>query len=174
MVFAAAMLPAGAFRVMFSMVIALHIGVKLKAARQQIFHCCVSFTGNTAVKLNSSFGKCLLSAAADTAADQDGYTGRFQKACQCTVTAAVGVYQCGCGDFAVFHVVEFKLFCVTKVLKNLSVFVSDCNFHRKSSCMGLCVLVFSVFGCAAMVPAAAAAAALCTAVTKYIVAALNE
>ena len=52
-----------------------------------------------------------------------------QEACQCAVTAAVGVNDFRMSDFAVRSFIKLELLGVTEMLKNLTVFIGNCNFH---------------------------------------------
>ena len=68
----ASMLAAGpAFVMMFSVMVAVDIGVKGQVSGQIGFHCLVRAAGNAAVELDSGFRQGCLGAAADAAADQD-------------------------------------------------------------------------------------------------------
>ena len=42
--------------------------------------------------------------------------------CQCTMSAAASIHNLRRNDFSIFHIVDFKLFGVTEVLKDFSVF----------------------------------------------------
>ena len=53
-----------------------------------------------------------------------------QEACQCAVTAAVGVNDFRMSDFAVHSFIKLELLGVTEVLKDLTVFIGNCNFHN--------------------------------------------
>ena len=55
---------------------------------------------------------------------------RHQEACQCAVTAAVGVNNFRMDDFAVRNFIKLELFGVTEMLKNLTVFIGNCKFHK--------------------------------------------
>ena len=71
-----------------------------------------------------------LEAAADAAADERVHAVLHQKACQCAVTAAVGVNDFRMSDFAVRSFIKLELFGVAEMLKNLTVFIGNCNFHN--------------------------------------------
>ena len=118
-----------AFAMLMVMMIAADIGVIAKAAGKQRVHRCIRFTGNPAVELDARFRQSDLCAAAYAAADQDVYALLHQKTCQCAVTAAICIDDFRGDDAAIRHVIELELLGVTKVLKNLTVFISDCDFH---------------------------------------------
>ena len=86
-------------------------------------------TGN---HLDSSLCECCLSASADTTADQNVDTLLCQKACQCAVSSSVGTDHFTGNYFVVFHFINFKRLCFSKMLKNLSIIVCYCNFHLKN------------------------------------------
>ena len=46
------------------------------------------------------------------------------------MSAAASIHNLRRNDFSIFHIVDFKLFGVTEVLKDFSVFISDCNSHN--------------------------------------------
>ena len=50
--------------------------------------------------------------------------------CQCTMSAAASIHNLRRNDFSIFHIVDFKLFGVTEVMKDFSIFISDCNSHN--------------------------------------------
>ena len=49
------------------------------------------------------------------------------------MSASVGINNFGCSYGSVLYRVEFKLLCVYKMLKNLSVLISNFNFHNTYS-----------------------------------------
>ena len=114
------------------MVVALNIGVEIQLSRQQRLHSCIRITGNTTVQLNSRLCQCSLSTAANPAAYQNIHPVNLQESGQCTVAASIGIQNHLVHNCAVFHLVEFKAFRVTKMLKNLSIFIGNSNFHRNS------------------------------------------
>ena len=57
----------------------------------------------------------------------------YQKTGKCAMAASVGGDNLGTGYASIFHCVKLKLFSMSKVLKNFSVFVCDCNFHNTFS-----------------------------------------
>lgn len=123
----------GTARVTFSMVVVMiapDIGVEVQLACCQCFCCCISVAGNTTVKPDTRIAECHLRTAANTAADQGIHLQGAQNACQRTMTAAIGVHDFRRNDSSIFHIVDFKLFGVTEVLKDFSGFVSDCDSHN--------------------------------------------
>jgi len=63
------------------------------------------------------------------AANESVNAERRKQSRKCSVTAAVGINYFAVYDFSVFCGINLKLLCVTEVQKDLSVFVSYCNFH---------------------------------------------
>ena len=77
---------------MFTMMIALYIGIIDQIAIYQCFHCSIRIAGYAAIELNTSCCQSHLRTTANTAADQYICTEGCQYACQSTVTAAVGIH----------------------------------------------------------------------------------
>ena len=120
----------GTARVTFPMVVVMitpNIGVEVQFACYQCFCCCISVAGNTTIKPDTHIAQCHLGTATNTAADQGIYLQCTQDACQCTMSAAASIHNLRRNDFSIFHIVDFKLFSVTEVLKDFFVFISDCN-----------------------------------------------
>ena len=115
--------------VAFAVMVAADIGIVVQIACQECFHSVISVTGNTAVELDAGLSQSHLSAAADTAADQNINTAAKQEACQSTVTAAIGIHNFGGDDGAVFDIVDLKLLGMAEMLENQLICVSNCNFH---------------------------------------------
>ena len=126
---AAAVVTAGMVCAVMIVVAAANIGVEIELTGQIGLHGCIGIALNTAVKFDSGVCQCHLSAAADTAADQNIGLQNRQYACQSTVTAAVGAYHLGVGDHAVLHIIYLEGRGVAEMLEDLSVFVSNCNSH---------------------------------------------
>ena len=116
---AAAVVPAGvpSLAVLVVMVIAVDIGIVAQISAEQCAHRCVSVAADTAVELDACFGQCRLRTAADASADQSVYTVLHQEACQCAVTAAIGVNDFRMSDFAVRSFIKLELLGVTEMLK---------------------------------------------------------
>ena len=72
------------------------------------------------------------------------------------MTAAICIEHFFADDFSVSHFIDLKLFGVTKMLKNLSIFIGNCKFHIQFSF--LCVS--GLDGVKALRPAASAAVGL--------------
>ena len=66
--------------------------------------------GHTAVELDARLGQCCLRTAADASADQSVHAVLHQKACQCTVTAAVGINNFRMNNLAVRSFIKLELF----------------------------------------------------------------
>ena len=119
-----------AFPVVMAVVVAFGIGIILQRTLCQSLRGRIGRTGDPAVKLDARFSKCILCAHADAAADQRIHLRCFQETGQRAVTAAVGGHDLLRDDFTILHVIELELLRMTKMLKNLSVFVSYCDSHR--------------------------------------------
>ena len=126
-------------------VVARYVGIKSKRTAKQCFDCGVRGAADTAVKLDSCLCQCHLCATADAAANKSINTKRRKKSCQCSVTATIGVNHFTIYNFSAFYCVNLKLLGVAEVLKNLSVFISYCNFHCAVSFVFPIVKDFSAF-----------------------------
>lgn len=132
----------GTARVTFPMVVVMitpDIGVEVQFACYQCFCCCISVAGNTTIKPDTHIAQCHLGTAANTAADQGIHLQCTQDACQCTMSAAASIHNLRRNDFSIFHIIDFKLFSVTEVLKDFSVFISDCKSHNIISFVFSCI-----------------------------------
>ena len=110
-------------------VIASDIGIISEVIRQQRLDRLVARPTDTAIELDASLGKRHLGAAAYAAADEDIRIDQFQKSGQCSVSLSVGMDHFRGYNFTIFYLIDFELLCVTEVLKDLSIFEGDCNFH---------------------------------------------
>ena len=110
-------------------VVARYVGIKSERAVKQRIGCGIAIPADSAVKLDTCHSKCHLCTTADPSANKCINTQRGKKSCKRSVTAAVGIDYFTVYDFSVFCGINLKLLGVTKVLKDLSVFVSYCNFH---------------------------------------------
>ena len=108
---------------------ALDIRIKGKISGQERFYRFICVSGHAAVKLDAGVRKGVLGSHSDTAADQRVHAHLFQEACQSAVSAAIGIRNLLFYNTAVLHIIELKLFCVSKVLKYISVFKCYCNSH---------------------------------------------
>ena len=116
---AAAVVTAGmtSFAVLVVMVVTVNIGIVAQISAEQCAHRCVSVPADTAVELDTRFGECCLRTAADASANQSFHALLHQEACQCAVTAAVGVNDFRMSDFAVRSFIKLELLGVTEMLK---------------------------------------------------------
>ncbi len=111
-------------------VVTVNIGIVAQISAEQCVHRCISVPADTAVELDARFGQSRLRTAADASADQSVHAVLHQKTCQCAVTAAVGVNDFRMNNFAVCSFIKLELFSVAEMLKNLTVFIGNCNFHN--------------------------------------------
>lgn len=131
------MLPAAvlsALSVMMLLMVSAHnVGIKVKRSSKQSLNGLVRLTGDASVQLNVSGLQSSAGTAADSAADQDIDLQCGENTGQCSVSAAVGVYYLRGEDFAVLNIIKLKLLGMTEVLKNFSVFISNCDSHYMNS-----------------------------------------
>ena len=115
--------------VLVIVVVALDIGVIAEIVRKIRLDRCIARAAYTAVELDARLCKSHLCATANASADENVSTECLQKSRKCSVTASVCVRDLGGNDLTVFYSVDLKLLGVSEVLKDLSVFISNCNFH---------------------------------------------
>ena len=128
----AAVVTAGvtSFAVLVVMVITVNIGIMAQISAEQCAHRRVSVPADTAVELDARFGQSCLRTAADASANQSVHTVLHQEACQRAVTTAVGINDFCMDDFAVHSFIKLELFSVAEMLKDLTAFIGNCNFHN--------------------------------------------
>ena len=116
---AAAVVTAGvtSLAVRMVMVVTVNIGIVVQTSAEQSLHRCVSVPADTAVELDARFGQSCLRTAADASANQSVHALLHQEACQCAVTAAVGINNFRMRDFAVRRFIKLELFGVAEMLK---------------------------------------------------------
>ena len=155
---AAAVVTAGvtSFAVLMVMVVTVNIGIVAQISAEQCVHRCVSVPADTAVELDARLGQSCLRTAADASANQSVHAVLHQEACQCAVTAAVGINNFRMSDFAVRNFIKLELFGMAEMLKDLTVFIGNCNFHN-----GFSFATFIGFFCVGSLRPAAAAAVGC-------------
>lgn len=131
-VMTAAVVAAGvtALTMLVVMVVAANVGVIRQNAADERVYRCVGLAAYAAVELDTCLGKCLLSAAADAAADEGVNAALHQEARKCAVTAAVGVNDLLADYLAVCDLVDFKLLGVPEMLKDFAVVIGNCDFHN--------------------------------------------
>ena len=122
---AAAMGATGMTTVVVVVMIALHVGIVSNVTCQQCFHRIVRLTANTAKQTDTRLCQCHLCTATDAAANQNIHAIGCQKACQRTVTAAVGINDLLLHHLIVLDRVELKLGSVSKMLEDISIFISS-------------------------------------------------
>lgn len=108
---------------------ALHIRDVSKISCEQRLYSRVRVSGHTAVQPDSCRRERVLRASSDSAADQRVRLQRVQDLRQRPVALSVRADHLGGDDLPILHIVNLKLLRMAKVLKNLSVFISNCNFY---------------------------------------------
>ena len=113
------------------MIVIVALSFRIVAELAFCERCCsyIRASRNAAVKLDTCLGKSTLCAAAYTAADKHIDILRSQKSCKRAMTVPI------CSDhflinyLSILSIIDLKLLRMTKVLKNISVFVSYCYSH---------------------------------------------
>lgn len=119
---------AAAFAVMVIMMIAVGGAVLRENAGQQLGHGFIGRAGDSGIELDIRVVQRDLRAHADAAADEGIHALRFKEACQRTVAAAHRGHD-DARQLAVDDFVDLKLLSMAEVLKDLTVFISDSDFH---------------------------------------------
>ena len=118
---------------MISVMTALHIRIVLQIAGNQCFHCTVGIAGSSSIQLNACRIQCVACATTDTSADQCIHLQCLKHSCQCTMSTSVGIYHLRGENLLILHIIDLELIRMSKMLKNLSVFIGYCNSHRMFS-----------------------------------------
>ena len=119
--------------VVVMMVIAAGLSIEVQLPCQKCRHCLIGITADTTVDGNIRLFQSDPCTASDAAADQGIDTLLFQKACQRTVTAAIGVHNGTGYNSAVFRFIDLEASSVSEMLEHLPVFISYCDFHSNLS-----------------------------------------
>ena len=114
---------------MFTVMIALNVWIKLEVAGCKGGCRTVCISGNAAEQFDPGRCQSRLCTAADTSADQCVCVQCGQNTGQRAVSATVRIYNLGGNDAAIADLVYLKLLRMSKMLENLSVFVSNCYSH---------------------------------------------
>ena len=115
------------------MVVALGIGIIAQGAVCKGGGTEVGISGDAGVEVDPGLSQGVPGAAADAAADQGVCAQLLQHTGQRAVTLAVGAHDLAVRDGTVFDGVDLELLRVAKVLKHLTVFITDCQLHGRSS-----------------------------------------
>ena len=113
--------------------VASRIRIIFQTACGQCLRRGIRAAGHTGIQPDPGFRQRHLSTAADPAADQGIRLGCLQETGQCAVTASVGIYNLFPDNGSVFHIIQFELFGVAKVLEDFSLFIRYCDSHVLAS-----------------------------------------
>ena len=100
-----------------------------KLAAQISRHRLVRVAGSAGADFDARIGECVQRTAAKTAADQNLDIMVCQKSCQCAVADSIRSNDFTGYDGAVLYLIYLEIFCSSKVLENIAVFVCCCDFH---------------------------------------------
>ena len=125
----AAVVTAGVLLSVMVVVVAFCIGVVGKCSGDTSNNSIVRVSANTTEQLDACLGKSHLGTAANASADENINAEIGKQACQCAVTASVGVNDFCLYNNAILDIIHLELFGMTEMLEDFSVFVSYCNFH---------------------------------------------
>ena len=122
-----------ALTVLMIVMIAFYVRIISESAGKKCFDRSIARAADTSIQLNTCLGKCHLCATADSAANECVNFQILEDCGKRAVSLTVGISNRAACDLSVFYVVNLKLLGVTEVLKDLSVFISYCNFHNSIS-----------------------------------------
>ena len=114
---------------MMVMVVTFGIGIISKVPCNKALYRLVCISVDTAIELNACLGKCHLCTAANAAADQHIDIELGKKTGECAMSAAVGIDYLSGKNFIPVYGINLKLLRVAKMLKNLTIAISYCDFH---------------------------------------------
>jgi hypothetical protein len=114
---------------MMVVVVAPGIRIIFKGSFSKSFCGCIRRSLNACVKLDSSIRKRHLRTHANSSANQDVGLCSLQETCKSTMAASVSINDLFIDDLTLFNIVQLKLLCMTEVLEDLSIFISDCDSH---------------------------------------------
>ena len=114
---------------MMSVMVAMSIGIVFKRSPGESLCRRVGRTLHSGVETDSGIGESVLCAHTDSAADQRVNLCCLQESRKSAVTAAVCVNDLLVYDFTVLDIIELELHRVSEMLKDLSIFISYCDFH---------------------------------------------
>ena len=117
------------FTMTLAVMTAHHIRIIIQTSCQERSHLSVCISTGAAKQLNTRRCKCISCTAADTSTDQHIHALLCKKSAQSTMTLSIGIYNFRGNDFAVFYFINFKLFCMPKMLEHLTIIISYCNLH---------------------------------------------
>ena len=112
----------------FSVVITIHAG-RYQFPFQISLYCLICISLRTCTQFNVSLTQSSLSTAADTTTDQNIHALLCKQTCQSTMSAAIRTDHFTGNNFLALNFIYLKRFCFSKMLKNISIVISYCNFH---------------------------------------------
>lgn len=104
-----------------------------KLSGQIVGHSGVCGAGKAAEQLDACLHQCYLRTGADATAEHDICAMLHEKARQCAVALTIRRDDLGAQELAIFGLIELELCGAAKVLKHLTVFERDCDFHENVS-----------------------------------------
>ncbi len=134
MMTAAAVTAAGmtAVSMLVIVVVASDVGVIAEITRKQCLDSRVAGAYDTAKQTNACLRESHLRTAANTTADQNISIQTCKDGSKRTMSLSVRVYHSGGNDLSILNVVNLERLGVTEMLKDLFVFISNCNSHNNS------------------------------------------
>lgn len=115
---------------MVAMMAAMHVRIISEVSGQQSVHSIIGAASYTSIEGDSGFCQRILCAGANASTNQRVNVQIREQNCKCAMAAAFCAYNFCICNFPVCNVIYFELFGMPEVLKNISIFISNCNFHN--------------------------------------------
>lgn len=124
-----AVISAAVTTILMVMMIAVNLRIIAKCSGKKRLNRIISAACHTAEQLDTRIRQRSLRSAANSAADQRIDSMPEQEARQRTMAAVTGIHHFCCSDLAVLHLIQLKLRRMSKMLIDLPIFISYCDFH---------------------------------------------
>ena len=121
------MISTGMSFLMVMMITSSSFGCKL--AFQVCLYCLIRISLSAWTQFNAGLCKCCLSSATDSTTNQNIYVLSCKQSCQCSVSFPIRTDHFTGNHLIIFHFIHFESLCLSKMLENISVVISYCNFH---------------------------------------------
>jgi len=135
------------FFVVVAMAVTITFGfrVKIQNAVSPSHHSRFGIANNTGINLDTTGSQAVFSSGSDTTADQGFNVIFHQEIHQSTVAGAVTVNNFRTNDLFAVQFKDLKFFAMAKMLINLTIGISYCNFHFFSTPLKVSHIIFCFF-----------------------------
>ena len=112
----------------FLMMITVYSGID-KFTCEICRNCFIRIAFCSCAYLDAGLSESVLCTLSHAAADEHVDISFLKKPRKRFMSDSIGVHDLSTGDNAVLYIVYFKVFCSSKVLEHVSVFIRNCYFH---------------------------------------------